>query len=836
MKTRYLWRNLLREIKRTLMRFLSIFFISAIGVAFFTGIRAAGPDMKLTADTYLDSTCLSDITAMSTAGLSADDIHALEAIQGVELVEPLLTADALLKLATSENNETNVHLISMPFPALLEYPVTFSLLPDYGIDTESHRVNYLRLISGRLPKDDHEIVLDKLLLSSGYAIGDCVTLTTPGGSVELYVTGFVESPKYISTFDRGTSTIGSGKSDGFAYASGNAIAKLGTRMPMMAMFTARYTQVEIRVSGAAELNCFSEEYERLVDDVVRRIEAYGDTTSATWYVQARNANPGYSDYSANTDRIAAVGTFFPLFFLIVAALVALTTMTRMVEEQRVEMGTLKALGYSQGAIVMQYLMYAILASLCGSIFGSILGFWLFPTVIGSAYGIMYRLPNFQTPYWPDIASGSILSVVGCVTLSAALVSVTALREVPAMLMRPKAPKPGKRIFLERVTWVWKRFSFTTKVTVRNLIRYKKRFWMSVIGIAGSCALLLTGFGLSDSIYGIADKQFGEIWTMDIQTYTYDAMSLETMRELVDGQNDGSITNITYCYDKTVKGGALDSKKLVDIHMFTMHDTASFLQLVHLRDSHGNPIELTDEGVVITRKLAENFGLSVGDTLHLESGSSEYEVPITAIAENYVYHYAYFSPALYEQETDEELLYNGMMANIDGLDTAGEDEWAQRLLSDKRVYTVVFLSDMFETIWDSLNVLNYVVGILILSAGALSFVVMLNLTNINITERRRELATLQVLGFVDREMYDYVFRENNVLAIIGSLFGLLLGSILHRFVIVTCEVDMVMFVRAIKPLSYLYSIALSVAFSLMVNLMMRKKVQSIDMVESLKSAE
>ena len=824
-----------------MMRFLSIFSISAIGVAFFTGIRASGPDMKLTADTYLDGAHLADITAMSTAGLSTDDILALREIPGVAVAEPVITVDAMMKwdagekAASGEVTENNIHLISMPFPQLLEYPAALQLLPDYGIDAGSFRVNELDVISGRLPENDHEIALDSSLRNE-YALGDRVLLSSSGGSTELYVVGFVESPKYISTFDRGTSTIGSGKSNGFAYASGNAIAKLGTRMPMMAMFAARYTQVEILVEGAEGLNCFTDEYERLVDRVVRQIEAYGETTDATWYVQTRSSNPGYADYSANTDRIAAVGAFFPLIFLIVAALVALTTMTRMVEEQRIQMGTLKALGYSQRAIVLQYLMYAILASLFGSILGSLIGFWIFPTVIGSAYGIMYRLPDFQTPYWPDIASGSIIAVVACVTLSAALVSFAALREVPAMLMRPKAPKPGKRIILERWTWLWKRFNFTTKVTVRNLIRYKKRFWMSVIGLAGSCALLVTGFGLSDSIYGIAEKQFGEIWQMDVQAYTYDAMPLETIEQLVAAQNDGSISDIAFCYDKTVKGGAVDANEQVEIHMVSMHDPETFEKLVRLHDRSGNPIPLSGEGVVITQKLAEKFSLSVGDTLHLISGSDEYDVPVMNIAENYVYHYVYFPPEYYEEVTGESLLYNTVMAKIDGLETETEPYWAQKLLSDKRVYTVLFLSDMYGSLWDSLSVLNYVVGVLILSAAALSFVVMLNLTNINITERRRELATLQVLGFTDREMYQYVFRENNALTVIGSLLGLLLGRILHQFVIVTCEVDMVMFVRNIEPLSYLYSIALSIVFSQIVNLMMRKKVRSIDMVESLKSAE
>lgn len=843
MKTKYLWRNLFREIAHTLMRFLSIFTISAIGVAFFAGVRAAGPDMKLTADVYLDNARLADITAISTAGLNADDVDALSKLPGVESVLPVLTVDAMLRPSDGGDKEYNVHLISLPFAPEEEHPALLSLMPDYGIDPDGADVNLPEVMEGRLPEDDHEIALDAELMGTpGLSVGSRVSLSTSGGAAELYITGFVESPKYISNFDRGTSTIGNGSSDAFALASGNAIGRLGSRMPMMAMFSARYSEVEIVVEGAAALNCFSDEYETLIEGVVRQIEAYGDTTDATWYVRTRSDNPGYLDYSENTERIAAVGQFFPLIFLLVALLVALTTMTRMVEEQRIQMGTLKALGYSQPHIVMQYLMYAILASLSGSILGSLIGFWLFPTVIGNAYAIMYRLPDFQTPYWTEIAAGSIGAVVGCVTLAAAFVSFSALREVPASLMRPKAPKAGKRVFLEYIGFLWKRLGFTSKVTVRNLLRYKKRFFMSVVGIAGSCGLLVTGFGLSDSIYGIADEQFGKIWTMDLQAYTYDAMALEKLRALAESVGGGALYNTAYCYDKTATAGAKDDVK-TEAHLFVAHEPEILMETVHLTDDGGKPIVLDDSGVVITKKLATLYDLREGDTVTIESGEKSYEARVSAVAENYVYHFIYFTPACYEAVMGNAAEYNCIFTNIEGFTEADdvekaalEDAWATRFLSDNRVYTALFTTDIFENIWDSLNVLNYVVGVLILSAGALAFVVMLNLTNINITERRRELATLRVLGFTDREMYDYVFRENNALAFIGTAVGLVLGRYLHQFVIVTCEVDMVMFVRNVKPLSYGYSAALSIVFALMVNLLMRKKVRSVDMVESLKSAE
>lgn len=838
MKRGLLTVNLIREIGRTFTRFLSILFIALLGAAFFTGIRSTGPDMKLTGDAHFDNCRLSDITVMSSAGITVEDIDELQKIEGVEAIMPALYVDALMQVEdNSEVPELNIRLLSLPLKTPEDNPAKLFSIPSYDIDEQPEtEINRLLLVSGRLPLDDHEVAVDRLLTTHyGIKPGDYLLFHNNGGSVRLRVVGSVTSGLYISEVERGTSTVGTGKSDGFVYASGNAVGKLGAKLPMMALLKARYTSAYIRVAGAEALNSFSKEYESLVERVKQRIEDYGETTDATWYVQDRDSNPGYGDYSQNTDRIAAVGQLFPMIFFVVAALVALTTMTRMVEEQRIQMGTLKALGYKNGAIIREYIMYALLATLIGSVAGCAIGSWMFPYVIGTAYSIMYHLPNFQTPFHWDIAASATAAAVLCTTGAAIIVAVSALREVPASLMRPKAPKPGKRVFLEYVRFIWKHMGFTSKVTMRNLLRYKKRFFMSVIGIAGSCALLLTGFGLQDSIYGIIDKQFTDIWKMDVQAYTYDPIEAAEWEELLhDCGMDSVFSSKMLCYDKVMEAGK-DDNDTTTTHLLAIGDPVAMQDVIVLYDN-GEPFALPEGGVTITRKLSYIYDLSIGDEICVSYGTDTYYAKIAGIANNHVNHYVIFPAAYYEELFEEELLYNGVMARTVEDMAAIQDDVNAALLKDQRVYSVSATSTLYESVQDSLDILSYVVMVLILSAAALSFVVMFNLTNINITERRRELATLQVLGFYDRELYDYVFRENNALAVIGAITGLAMGLLLHKYVIETCEVDIVMFVREIKTMSFVYSALLTMAFSLIVNIFMRRKVRGIDMVESLKSAE
>lgn len=829
-------KNLLREIKRTFTKFLSIFAICALGVAFFAGIRATSPDMKEAGDRLYNTYNLSDISVISTSGLTADNIRDLESIEGIQAVRASLFVDAMAR-GTGEK-EKNLRLYSMPIKLKSEYAPLIDLIPDYGIDTSpEYEMNGVEIVSGRMPLNDTETALDYTLEGSLVKqLGDEITLTTSGGTVTLRVVGFIRSPMYISMFERGTSSIGNGTSDGFAYASGNAISSLGTKLPVMSLLNTYYTRADIVISGKEGLSAYSDEYEALVNEITDRIEDYASTQSGTWYIQDRSGNPGYSDYSENTDRIAAVGDVFPLIFFIVAALVCLTTMTRMVEEQRIEMGTMKALGYGGWQIAMKYAVYAMSACISGGVVGAIIGFKLFPYVIMKGYSIMYYLGKLETPYRADIAFMAIAAMAVCTAAATFSACYASLKEVPATLMRPKAPKAGRRVLLEKIPFIWKKLSFTSKVTVRNLFRYKKRFFMSVIGIAGSGALLVTAFGLNDSIFGIIEKQFGDIWQMDVQAHVYEAMPLADMQELL-GKNPANddFDSVMFCLDSQMEcknGGRSQS----GVHLLGVESAESMAGRVSLHNG-GTPVTLDDSGVVVTAKLAETLSIKVGDEINMRTGGEDHLMRVIGVADNYVYHYVYITAAYYETVFGKAMQYNGFMGNLkDGLTDETMDAMSTQLLSDSRMYTVRTIGSIYASVWDSLSILNYVVLVLILGSGMLTFVVMLNLTNINIGERMRELATLRVLGFYDKEMYDYIFRENNALSVIGAFVGLLFGKIMHLFVIRTCEVDMVMFVRSAKPLSYVYAFALTIVFSLIVNLLMRPKVRAIDMVESLKSAE
>lgn len=831
-------KNLLREIKRTFTKFLSIFATCALGVAFFAGIRATSPDMKEAGDRLYNTYNLSDISVISTSGLTADNIRDLESIEGIRAVRASLFVDAMAR-GTGEK-EKNLRLYSMPIKLKSEYAPLIDLIPDYGIDTSpEYEMNGVEIVSGRMPLNDTETALDYTLEGSLVKqLGDEITLTTSGGTVMLRVVGFIRSPMYISMFERGTSSIGNGTSDGFAYASGNAISSLGTKLPVMSLLNTYYTRADIVISGKEGLSAYSDEYEALVNEVTDRIriEDYASTQSGTWYIQDRSGNPGYSDYSENTDRIAAVGDVFPLIFFIVAALVCLTTMTRMVEEQRIEMGTMKALGYGGWQIAMKYAVYAMSACISGGVVGAIIGFKLFPYVIMKAYSIMYYLGKLETPYRADIAFMAIAAMAVCTAAATFSACYASLKEVPATLMRPKAPKAGRRVLLERIPFIWKKLSFTSKVTVRNLFRYKKRFFMSVIGIAGSGALLVTAFGLNDSIFGIIEKQFGDIWQMDVQAYVYEAMPLADMQELL-GKNPANddFDSVMFCLDSQMEcknGGRSQS----GVHLLGVESAGSMAGRISLHNG-GAPVTLDDSGVVVTAKLAETLSIKAGDEINMRTGGEDHLMRVIGVADNYVYHYVYINAAYYETVFGKAMQYNGLMGNLkDGLTDETMDAMSTQLLSDSRMYTVRTIESIYASVWDSLSILNYVVLVLILGSGMLTFVVMLNLTNINIGERMRELATLRVLGFYDKEMYAYIFRENNALSVIGAFVGLLFGKIMHLFVIRTCEVDMVMFVRSAKPLSYVYAFALTIVFSLIVNLLMRPKVRAIDMVESLKSAE
>ncbi len=821
-----LFQNLYREIKKTFTRFLSILAISALGVAFFAGIRATSPDMKEMGDRYFKKYNLSDITLLSKAGFDDSDIELLKSLDFIDKVEPQLFCDVMMNFGENEPDK-NIRISSLP----IIFENNNGFIADYSIRSyKDDDLNSLELCEGRLPLDDSEIVIDNNF-EEKIKLGDYVNAVSNSGEAELRVVGFVKSVKFISNIERGTSTIGSGSSDGFAYASGNVVEHLSYKLPAISMLQRRYTQIEVSVKNSKALSAFSDDYSRLTDSAIQKINSIADANEKEWYVFDRNYSTAYQDYSENTERIAALGKVFPLIFFVVAALVCLTTMTRMVEDKRIEMGTLTAIGYTGKVIVFQYILYAILASLTGSILGCIVGFKVLPQIIIDAYSILYALPDVKTPFRIDIALISIGVSVACTTLSTLWACSNLLSEVPASLMRPKPPKAGKKTFIEHITFLWKQFNFTTKVTIRNILRYKKRFYMSVIGIAGSCGLLITAFGLNDSITGIINNQFGQIWHMDIQAFAYQDMPYNELANIIDKNvPKNMVDSVTICENKLVSAG-YDGEYWSNVYLMTIESNESLNNKISFI-SHNENYELDTDGVIVTQKFAEAFDIEEGGIVDISINSKVYQARVSHIVDNYVYNYIYLLPQYYEKLFENEVLYNGFLINTND----DCEKIANMLLNDKRMYSIMITESVHERVVNSLNIMTYVITVLTVGSAMLTFVVMFNLTNINITERKRELATLSVLGFYDKEMYDYIFRENNTLSVIGAIIGLLFGKVLHTFVIKTVEVDIVTFSREIQIPSYIYGFVLTIIFSLAVNFVMRKKIRSINMVESLKSAE
>ncbi len=559
-----------------------------------------------------------------------------------------------------------------------------------------------------------------------------------------------------------------------------------------------------------------------------------------WYVQTReDALTEYQGYGDNADRMRSIGKVFPVLFFLVAALISLTTMTRMVEEQRVQIGTMKALGYGKAAIAGKYIGYALIATLGGSIFGVLIGEKILPFIIIYAYMILYKhLPAILVPYHMSYALQASVIAVACTLIATVASCYKELAAEPAELMRPAAPKQGKRILLERIGIIWKHLNFTWKSTVRNLIRYKKRFFMTVFGIGGCMALMVVGFGLKDCIYEIVSLQYGKVQFYDAATYLSDDISEENRQQIQEylDQNADVKETIEARMQKTDVKSASAKKSLYLMVPSDDEKIEDFLSF-HSRTNKDEVYSLKKDEVILTEKMASLLNVKVGDQLTIEDEDrGDQTVTIGAICENYMSHYLYLSPEKYEELYGKEAEYNTIIYSVkDGRDDQIE-KIGTKLLTMDGVLNVSYTSSIEGRLDDMLKSLNLVIVVLIVSAGMLAFVVLYNLNNINITERQRELATLKVLGFYDGEVASYVYRENILLTIIGSVVGMVLGNLLHRYIILTVEVEEAMFGRQIHWQSYLYSFLFTVAFSLFVNWVMFYKLKKIDMVESLKSVE
>ena len=871
-------------------RFVSIFFIVALGVAFYSGIRASEPSMRFTADQYFDDSKLMDLKVMGTMGLTKADIKAIGKVSGIEAVEGGYSKDVLCPVG---DNEKVVHMLSM-----------------------QKNFDQVSLVEGRLPEKAGECLVDEDFLSyTDLKVGDTVTFHSGDGEAltdslvtDTYkIVGIGNSPLYIS-FGRGSSTIGTGEISGFV-----VVDKASFDMDV-------YTEAYVKVSGAEEKTAFTDEYNNLSDAAKEAVSAIEEERCAVrkqeivdeanekladsektvneksqeledakkelesgkskaaeelekakqqitdgeaeladakqqiadakaeikkienpkWYVQTReDALTEYQGYGDNADRMRSIGKVFPVLFFLVAALISLTTMTRMVEEQRVQIGTMKALGYGKAAIAGKYIGYALIATLGGSIFGVLAGEKILPFIIIYAYMILYKhLPAILVPYHMSYALQASGIAVACTLIATIASCYKELAAEPAELMRPAAPKQGKRILLERIGIIWKHLNFTWKSTVRNLIRYKKRFFMTIFGIGGCMALMVVGFGLKDCIYEIVSLQYEKVQFYDAATYMSDDISEENRQQLHDylDQNADIKETIEARMQKTDVKSASGKKTLYLMVPSDNEKIEDFLSF-HSRTNKDEVYSLKKDEVILTEKMASLLNVKVGDELTIEDEDrGDQTVTVGAICENYMSHYLYLSPEKYEELYGVPAEYNTIIYSVkDGKDDQIE-KIGTKLLSMDGVLNVSYTSSIEGRLDDMLRSLNLVIVVLIVSAGMLAFVVLYNLNNINITERQRELATLKVLGFYDGEVASYVYRENILLTIIGSVVGMVLGNLLHRYIILTVEVEEAMFGRQIHWQSYLYSFLFTVAFSLFVNWVMFYKLKKIDMVESLKSVE
>ena len=583
--------------------------------------------------------------------------------------------------------------------------------------------------------------------------------------------------------------------------------------------------------GKAEADEKIADAQEKITDARREV---ADIESCEWYLFSRSYNPGYTGFGQDADRMANLASVFPIIFFLVAALVCLTTMTRMVEEQRVQIGSLKAMGYSGLAISRKYLFYGLLPSLTGGVFGLVIGYILFPKMIFTAYQIMYQMPDIELHAYADISLFSLLAAVACTTVATLWACLATLRETPASLMRPRTPKAGKRVFLEYIRPLWKRMSFTHKVTARNLFRYQKRFWMTVIGIGGCTALIIAGFGMRSSLLFTMSRQYDELFHYSAQVTLADNALPEERAAVEDFlEHDSRVVNYIPCAASSATVVTPSYSTTAYVEVMASDEIGKVVDLFDYKS--GDPITMGDEGVYIDQKLSELLKVSVGDTFFLD-GDVRGDVTVAGIYEHYTGHFIYMTPGYYENALHADGEPNAYLLNFTSDDTDTCNAIFEKLLDMSGVATTSRMRDTQDTYMHSMERVDFVVVIIILAAAALAMVVLFNLSNINITERQRELATIKLLGFYDNEVSAYVYRENIVLTVFGILMGCFMGHWLHIYLVRSTEIDLMMFGRQTEWTAYVYAAILTMLFSVLVNVLAHFKMKKIDMVESLKSAE
>lgn len=893
MKNKTYLKASLREIIYSKGRFISIVLIILLGTLLYVGIKATGPILNHSASQFVDKQELSNLQIISTGGLTKEDEKLAETVPNAEV-----ESGYQLFYADSDKNQ---------------------VVKLYSYDKDNQQ-NQLIVKSGHLPKKDNEIVLDEKAKEEGYRLNQTYKIDQPDQlkRKNFKIVGFVQSPMYISTEERGLSNVGNGSVDFFAYLPENnfsseiksviylrfsnvdgketygkayekkmnqnidKVEKLFAERPQeraaeikaeaekdllprkvevtdnlakadagqkeLDQAKAQLEQQAVMVpTGNPELAKAQEELDAQQKELTRNREQLVDAQqkisdsekeiselkTPSYSFDQRADNPGFQEYGDLSERIAAIANVFPIFFFFIAALITFTTMTRMVEENRREIGTLKALGYSRFEISIKYIIYALSAAAIGIVLGSVIGTHTLPRLIFVLSSDRYNFSGVTAFYLPRPIIQASIAFLFASLGAALLVLFRELHEKPADLLQPKAPKPGKRIFLERLTPIWSRMSFNSKVSYRNLFRYKSRMIMAVIGIAGCAALMVAGVGLKDSLSSVGDKQFGPIIDYDAIVTLKDQPD-EAKVNMIFSQNK-KLTSELAMMNQTVelkqKGQA--NQKLT---MMVPKDQQKFINYLHLKNQ-GEKFNLPNDGAVITQKMAELFNLEKGDSLTVHDEDQQtFKVKIANIADNYLGNFLYLSKDYYQQARGKDFKMNSYLLKSKKMTKSEEKELSQKLLSSGQVVNTSFISTQIEAQEQSMDNLDGIVWIFVVLSGLLAFIVLYNLTNINVSERVRELSTIKVLGFYDREVTSYIFRENFVFTILGILFGYGLGIILTKFILDQASMETITFPLVIRLGAYLSSGGLTILFSVIVMVATHFRLRHINMIDALKSNE
>lgn len=819
MKTKLL-KHIFMKIKDNYKRFLSLICMAFLGVGFYAGIQSSSPDMLKTLDNFYDENNVYDISVISNVGLTEDDLLKLSKIKNVELAINIQEKDTYLEI------EENNYVVK-----LIEY---------------NSQMNNVYIKEGRLPKNNNEVSVDNALLeNNNLKLGDSITID----GKKYSIVGNVISPLYFSA-ERPNSNLGSGKVDYYIYVYNGSLD------------LEAYSNIYITVKGAKKYLTNSDSYKKLINNVkkdidlikdkqqnIRYDELYSDIIETSemygisidesnfikpkWYIYDRLDNTSYKELINASDNLKKIGNIFPIIFFAISVLVSLISMMRMIEEDRVENGTLKSLGYNSFHITLKYVIYSLLATTIGSSVGAIFGSYMIPSVIWNIYKKIFFIPKFIYLLKSDYNALGLWICILCICGTSVIVCIKNLREVPANLMRPKAPKSGKKILLERINFIWKKLKFSDKITIRNIFRYKSRVITTVLGIAGCTSLILAGFGLKDSIKDVTDFQFNNIIKYDKLLMTNESINqIDIEKELL---NDDKVENFTNVNTQNIK--VLFNDEEQEVTMITPDDFNSISKSISLIDLKTNNIidNISDNSCIISEKTAKLLDIDVGDKISLlDNDNNKYDIKVSYIIKNYINQYLYINKNTYNNLFNNYKI-NSVLISLKDKDKNSK-EFDKKYISNGYALTIVDNDDMKNSMNDMLGSIDSIVAILIIAAASLAFVVLYNLSNINISERKREIATLKVLGFYPSEVDKYINRETVLLTILGIGIGLLFGSYLSHFIISTCEPDYIMFDRHVYTLSYFYSLFITVIFTIIVTIVTHFNLKKINMVTSLKNVE